>query len=1521
MSRAIGCLVAWLAAVGGVEARAQYSLTSGSYFQSFDALGTTTGSYAGGNLGTLGSGTTSMQGWFFGEGGSSANTTITAGNGSSNSGDTYNFGVTSGSDRALGGLLSSSVKPYWGFYFTNNTGNTITGLALSYIGQVWRTGSTGRADKISFGYSTSATTLSSTATGWTNLTALDYSYTPTAVASGSLIASSLVSGTIDTLSLANGSSIFLRWVDFDVTGADDGLAINNFSLLGLSGTSSPPPPATTGLFWDTNNATAGVGGSGTWTTSGSTFATTVDGTAVGTLASSGNVTFAGSAGTVTVSGTVSPPAGMQFSTSGYTVTGGAIALSGSAASTFTTESSVSAVVNSALSQASGSAAIVKAGDGTLELGGNNTFAGGATVSAGTLIAASNTALGGGAATVSGSGSLLAASGVTLSNAITVSGSAGGGSGGAAALLAGWDFQTTTTGGTAIAAAPSTPTVFQANFGSGGLYLDGTLGSSSWVTATSGNELSAFGGSAVNAGPGFSTVTTSPAALALVSGSTTAGGFSANGKSAVFAIDMTGKQDLAISYATQRTSTGFTTEDWSYSTDGTNWVTLQSISGTAIPTSFGAVTLSTITGLNNVANAYVRLTVSGATNGGSNIRLDNIQFNTVAGGTATGPVVATATLGSGVAGGVSEFAGPVSLGGNANLTAASLGTVTFSGTISGGGGIRKTGDGTVILSADESYTGGTTVEAGQLRLGAGGATGSVVGGVQLLAPTASLSLDRSDDFTFANAVSGSGGLFKEEGNTVTLTGSSSYTGGTTLFAGTLVVGNGGTQGSIAATGPIDLSVGTQLVFDRTDDVVLSGSVTGDGTIVQTGLGTLTLSQAGQLGNAALRLESGVVDLNRGGSSLVGILGAGNTVQLAGGTLELTSDAGEETKLTGAAITVESDSTLAVNKIGAAGNHTTTGFDAPITIGNSATLTFDYRGAFSSNTVPVVQYKGMTTYTGTVTLDTSASVGVTNSSGGTAEVVFAGPVVDGGNGFDLTKVGAERLTLATANTYGGDTIINEGTLALGAVGSIANSPVVAVAAGATFDVSAKSGGYSLAAGQTLSGPGSVAGSITLGTDATVAPGAGIGALSVTQGVTWASGGDYNWQIANATGSAGAAGGWDLLNVGGTLDIQATSASPFAINLWSLSSGTGLPASGSITNFDATQNFTWKIAVATGGITGFSADKFQINTTAANGAAGFANALAGGSFSVAKNGNEIDLVFTKAGGQAGPVTITVASGSTQLQATTLSGTTPVVKDGAGTLVLDRSNTLTGPTTVSQGTLQLGNAEALASSAVTVAAGATLSVGPQVQATVPSLVNNGLVDVGLGMLTVTNGLTGDGVANAIVAVLNGGTTGITSSDAVSIPFRTVGWIDNGGGSVTFGFAAEGDTNIDGMVDLGDLQNILASGKYGGGAGAVWSEGDFNYDGVVDLSDLQDILASGLYGQGSYMATPLARFAMLANGGLGSGGLGDPMSDPSLSLGAVTAVPEPSTSCLAAVAAGMVALLNRGLRRTRNVRNRGVRS
>ncbi|HXF41932.1 MAG TPA: ExeM/NucH family extracellular endonuclease [Blastocatellia bacterium] len=191
------------------------------YTQNFDTLASS------------GTSSTLPTGWEFVEALANANTTYTAGTGSGNAGDTYSFGATASTERAFGGLQSGTLNPTIGASFTNNTGTTVSSLAVSYTGEQWRLGATARVDRLDFQISTDAT---SVATGtWTDFNALDFTAPVTAGTVGALNGNvapnrTPVSATIAGLNIPNGATFFVRWTDLNAAGADDGLAVDDFSL-------------------------------------------------------------------------------------------------------------------------------------------------------------------------------------------------------------------------------------------------------------------------------------------------------------------------------------------------------------------------------------------------------------------------------------------------------------------------------------------------------------------------------------------------------------------------------------------------------------------------------------------------------------------------------------------------------------------------------------------------------------------------------------------------------------------------------------------------------------------------------------------------------------------------------------------------------------------------------------------------------------------------------------------------------------------------------------------------------------------------------------------------------------------------------------------------------------------------------------------------------------------------------------------------------------------------------------------
>jgi hypothetical protein len=211
--------------------------TPGSaYTQNFNTLSNTAGSTTNESLPT---------GWYITESGGGArdNDQYAVDTGGSTTGDTYSYGAAGNTDRALGGLQSGTLIPTIGAQFTNNTGGTITSLDIAYTGEQWRIGNTAAArdDRLDFQISTNATNLCGADSGpcagtYTDVNALDFTNPiKTAGTAGALDGNNAanrtaISATIPSLSIPNGATFWIRWNDLNASGADDGLAVDDFSI-------------------------------------------------------------------------------------------------------------------------------------------------------------------------------------------------------------------------------------------------------------------------------------------------------------------------------------------------------------------------------------------------------------------------------------------------------------------------------------------------------------------------------------------------------------------------------------------------------------------------------------------------------------------------------------------------------------------------------------------------------------------------------------------------------------------------------------------------------------------------------------------------------------------------------------------------------------------------------------------------------------------------------------------------------------------------------------------------------------------------------------------------------------------------------------------------------------------------------------------------------------------------------------------------------------------------------------------
>jgi len=212
-----------------------------AYAQDFDALDTVTQALP--------------TGWNYREEGSQANYSYAADSGNTTTGNIISYGKKDSSDRAFGSLQTGNLVPSISAVFSNNTGGTIHSLDFVFKGELWRLGGN-RFDTLKFELSTTAST-------WVSYPSLDFR-TPDTTGSVSG-ANGARNGNLGQnreylwfdiigLNIPNGTDFRIRWMDANASGADDGLAIDDFRLIPFNGNSLPRIIATTPA--DTNTGVA-----------------------------------------------------------------------------------------------------------------------------------------------------------------------------------------------------------------------------------------------------------------------------------------------------------------------------------------------------------------------------------------------------------------------------------------------------------------------------------------------------------------------------------------------------------------------------------------------------------------------------------------------------------------------------------------------------------------------------------------------------------------------------------------------------------------------------------------------------------------------------------------------------------------------------------------------------------------------------------------------------------------------------------------------------------------------------------------------------------------------------------------------------------------------------------------------------------------------------------------------------------------------------------------------------------------
>jgi len=493
--------------------------------------------------------------------------------------------------------------------------------------------------------------------------------------------------------------------------------------------------------------------------------------------------------------------------------------------------------------------------------------------------------------------------------------------------------------------------------------------------------------------------------------------------------------------------------------GTSAVTTGNVNGTLNYTGTGNLSLTTL----NLTN-YIGYIGTFNNNGNGNV------------------YIATVAVESGNSGHIGG-SGPVSL-----TTANVDGTLQVSSVISGVGFLIKTGGGSLVLRGANTYSGGTTVNAGGLLGDATSLQGNIINNGRVI-------FSQESAGTYAGTMSGIGSL--DVYGDLTLSGTNTYSGGTIIPDGTVRVSSDSNLGDAAgaltlgstweggglgfhgtlqvtsgftSTRPVTLEHGGN--FDTNgNDLTLAGSITGTGSLTKLGAGTLILS--------------GINTYSGGTTVSAGIL-QGNTSSLQGNIIN--------------------NSQVIFNQGSAgtyAGNMSGTGY---LVKEGTGTLTLSGNNTYSG---------GTTVNAGILQGNTSSLQGnITNNNQVTFNQESAGTYAGNMSGSGcLVKEGTGTLTLSGNNTYSGGTLINNGSISIN--GNM-TSPITIGTTGM------------------LKGIGNITGNIS--NFGTLAPGNSIGTTTITGNYTHNAGAIYQLEV-NPAGQS------DKLVVTGTATLNGGTVSVLA------------------------------------------------------------------------------------------------------------------------------------------------------------------------------------------------------------------------------------------------------------------------------------------------------------------------------------------------------------------------------------------
>ena len=572
---------------------------------------------------------------------------------------------------------------------------------------------------------------------------------------------------------------------------------------------------------------------------------------------------------------------------------------------------------------------------------------------------------------------------------------------------------------------------------------------------------------------------------------------------------------------------------------------------------GSFTILTgnLTGLSGTINDNTRINLDGTKETGSQFQTWNVAGLLTSQNTGTASTIQLGAL----SGAGTVRAGNTGVGTPAGTDVFQVGALntntTFSGTIVDFApaltGLTKVGTGTLTLSGNSTYTGGTLVSGGTLSLAKGGGSGTVMGAITVGAG-ATLNLSTGDAIGYGTGTSvttinvnggtvtstagnnegfvtsynltggtvAAGGLFRFNVNAATPpTIASSASGTTSLFAaGIDDFPNSGTAGSLT----VNVASGTTA---SGVDLTISGAIGSGGGLVKTGSGYLNLTGqstfTGPVTISTGTLNVGVGAVNNGSTGAMGVANTGKTITVsAGATLSGTvnnwfgNNGNTDANLPVITVNGGTLSTTRYTTVGAlnlngatvtatssdTGNYQAFALRGNVTVGGTATSTI------TSTNVSTTQ--------GGYHLGANTTFTVASTGSASPDLTVSAPLINQSGDFGsaaggLTKAGAGSMVLTATNTYTGPTTVNAGTLLV--TGSTASSSAVTVNNSGTI----------------LGGTGTVAGTVSVGNGAIISAGNSVQSVTgklTTGALTLATGSTFNALLASNTS-------FSTLSAGGT------------------------------------------------------------------------------------------------------------------------------------------------------------------------------------------------------------------------------------------------------------------------------------------------------------------------------------------------------------------------------------------------------